>query len=79
MIALLVSIWLFDFCAIDLRIALCSVPLVNHINNCLALSQLLSVCYLQVTSPGSLPQIFKNALSAPLLVDIIKCIATFFM
>ncbi|XP_030476584.1 uncharacterized protein LOC115693682 isoform X1 [Syzygium oleosum] len=33
---------------------------------------------LKVTSPGSLPQIFKNALSAPLLVDIIKCIATFF-
>ncbi|KAF8043216.1 hypothetical protein BT93_A1532 [Corymbia citriodora subsp. variegata] len=34
---------------------------------------------LKVTSPGSLPQIFKNALSAPLLVDIIKCIATFFI
>ncbi|XP_010039548.2 RNA polymerase II-associated protein 3 isoform X1 [Eucalyptus grandis] len=33
---------------------------------------------LKVTSPGSLPQIFKNALSAPLLVDIIKCVATFF-
>ncbi|XP_030532490.1 RNA polymerase II-associated protein 3-like [Rhodamnia argentea] len=34
---------------------------------------------LKVTSPGSLPQIFKNALSAPLLVDIIKCISTFFI
>ncbi|OWM62899.1 hypothetical protein CDL15_Pgr020193 [Punica granatum] len=33
---------------------------------------------LKVTSPGSLPQIFKNALSTPLLSDIIKCVATFF-
>ncbi|KAJ4845918.1 hypothetical protein Tsubulata_045625 [Turnera subulata] len=32
----------------------------------------------QVTSPVALPQIFKNALSVPMLVDIIKCIATFF-
>ncbi|KAL6964652.1 hypothetical protein U1Q18_035708 [Sarracenia purpurea var. burkii] len=34
---------------------------------------------LKVTSPVSLPQIFKNALSAPLLIDIIRCIATFFI
>ncbi|XP_030957168.1 uncharacterized protein LOC115979296 [Quercus lobata] len=27
---------------------------------------------------NALPQIFKNALSASLLVDIIKCVATFF-
>ncbi|KAF7126542.1 hypothetical protein RHSIM_Rhsim11G0095300 [Rhododendron simsii] len=33
---------------------------------------------LKVTSPVALPQIFKNALSAPLLIDIIRCIATFF-
>ncbi|XP_052191820.1 uncharacterized protein LOC127801047 isoform X2 [Diospyros lotus] len=33
---------------------------------------------LKVTSPVALPQIFKNALSAPMLIDIIKCIATFF-
>ncbi|KAK2974917.1 hypothetical protein RJ640_013773 [Escallonia rubra] len=30
------------------------------------------------TSPVALPQIFKNALSAPILVDIIRCIASFF-
>ncbi|KAL7119962.1 hypothetical protein ACP275_02G094300 [Erythranthe tilingii] len=34
---------------------------------------------LQVTSPAALPGIFKNALSAPILVDIIRCIATFFV
>ncbi|KAI3445421.1 hypothetical protein Pfo_002086 [Paulownia fortunei] len=34
---------------------------------------------LKVTSPTALPGIFKNALSAPILVDIIRCIATFFM
>ncbi|KAH7832915.1 hypothetical protein Vadar_001298 [Vaccinium darrowii] len=33
---------------------------------------------LKVTSPVALPKIFKNALSAPLLIDIIRCIATFF-
>ncbi|XP_051135928.1 uncharacterized protein LOC127254694 isoform X2 [Andrographis paniculata] len=34
--------------------------------------------FLKVTPPSALPGIFKNALSAPILVDIIKCIATFF-
>ncbi|KAL5786716.1 hypothetical protein ACOSQ2_009108 [Xanthoceras sorbifolium] len=38
----------------------------------------LQACLLKATSPTALPQIFKNALSAPLLVDIIKCVATFF-
>ncbi|KAJ3696340.1 hypothetical protein LUZ61_000045 [Rhynchospora tenuis] len=33
---------------------------------------------LKMISPDSLPQIFKNALSASLLVDIIKCTSTFF-
>ncbi|XWS58095.1 hypothetical protein CRYUN_Cryun08bG0005400 [Craigia yunnanensis] len=33
---------------------------------------------LKVMSPSSLPQIFKNALSASMLVDIVKCVATFF-
>uniref|UniRef100_A0A5B6ZTR7 Putative RNA polymerase II-associated protein 3 isoform X1 n=1 Tax=Davidia involucrata TaxID=16924 RepID=A0A5B6ZTR7_DAVIN len=33
---------------------------------------------LKATSPLALPLIFKNALSAPILIDIIKCIATFF-
>ncbi|XP_022745737.1 RNA polymerase II-associated protein 3 isoform X13 [Durio zibethinus] len=33
---------------------------------------------LKVTSPSALPQIFKNALSASMLVDIVKCVATFF-
>ncbi|KAG8369075.1 hypothetical protein BUALT_Bualt15G0112500 [Buddleja alternifolia] len=33
---------------------------------------------LKVTSPTALPGIFKNALSASILVDIIRCIATFF-
>ncbi|GMP63742.1 hypothetical protein CsSME_00025313 [Camellia sinensis var. sinensis] len=32
---------------------------------------------LKVTSPVALPQIFKNALSAPILIEIIRCIATF--
>ena len=31
-----------------------------------------------MASPVALPQIFKNALSAPILIDIIRCIATFF-
>ncbi|XP_015570381.1 RNA polymerase II-associated protein 3 isoform X2 [Ricinus communis] len=34
---------------------------------------------LKATSPSALPQIFKNALSAPMLIDIIKCVATFFV
>ncbi|KAL6570194.1 hypothetical protein OROMI_014708 [Orobanche minor] len=34
---------------------------------------------LKATSPAALPGIFKNALSAPILADIIRCIATFFM
>lgn len=34
---------------------------------------------LKVTSPTALPGMFKNALSAPILIDIIRCIATFFM
>ncbi|KAK2639617.1 hypothetical protein Ddye_027412 [Dipteronia dyeriana] len=38
----------------------------------------LQACLLKATSPSALPQIFKNALSAPVLVDIIKCVATFF-
>ncbi|KAK3034056.1 hypothetical protein RJ639_034281 [Escallonia herrerae] len=33
---------------------------------------------LKATSPVALPQIFKNALSAPILVDLIRCIASFF-
>ncbi|KAB1202103.1 RNA polymerase II-associated protein 3 [Morella rubra] len=33
---------------------------------------------LQAVSPTALPQIFKNALSASLLMDIVRCIATFF-
>ncbi|KAG7588497.1 Tetratricopeptide repeat 1 [Arabidopsis suecica] len=33
---------------------------------------------LKVMSPSSLPQIFKNALTSPVLVDIIKCVASFF-
>ncbi|XP_021899003.1 RNA polymerase II-associated protein 3 [Carica papaya] len=33
---------------------------------------------LKVTSPTALPKIFKNALTASMLVDIIKCISTFF-
>ncbi|KAK9292924.1 hypothetical protein L1049_020905 [Liquidambar formosana] len=34
--------------------------------------------FLKAISPNALPQIFKNALSAPILTDIIKCVATFF-
>ncbi|XP_034229395.1 uncharacterized protein LOC117638372 [Prunus dulcis] len=30
-------------------------------------------------SPSALPQIFKNALTVPILLDIIKCTATFFV
>ncbi|XP_076950837.1 uncharacterized protein LOC143623933 [Bidens hawaiensis] len=33
---------------------------------------------LKVTNPDALPQIFKSALSASLLIDIIRCVATFF-
>ncbi|KAJ8498287.1 hypothetical protein OPV22_008839 [Ensete ventricosum] len=33
---------------------------------------------LKMIPPHTLPQIFKNALSAPILVDIVKCIGTFF-
>ncbi|CAI0459637.1 unnamed protein product [Linum tenue] len=33
---------------------------------------------LKITPPSALPQIFKNALTAPMLIDIIKCISTFF-
>ncbi|KAG9457865.1 hypothetical protein H6P81_002373 [Aristolochia fimbriata] len=39
----------------------------------------LQVDLLKNISPETLPQIFKNALSAPILVDIVKCIATFFL
>ncbi|KAF4354006.1 hypothetical protein G4B88_011169 [Cannabis sativa] len=33
---------------------------------------------LKAISPEALPQIFKNALTVPVLVDIVKCIASFF-
>ncbi|KAF2307309.1 hypothetical protein GH714_026241 [Hevea brasiliensis] len=33
----------------------------------------------EATSPSALPQIFKNALSAPMLIDIIKCVASVFI
>lgn len=33
---------------------------------------------LKAISPDKLPQIFKNALTAPILTDIVKCVATFF-
>ncbi|XP_020868288.1 RNA polymerase II-associated protein 3 isoform X2 [Arabidopsis lyrata subsp. lyrata] len=33
---------------------------------------------LKVMSPSTLPQIFKNAMTSPVLVDIIKCVASFF-
>ncbi|XP_043708273.1 RNA polymerase II-associated protein 3-like [Telopea speciosissima] len=39
----------------------------------------LQACLLKAISPMTLPQLFKNALSAPVLIDIIRCIATFFM
>lgn len=32
----------------------------------------------QVTTPSSLPHIFKNALTSPVLFDMIKCVASFF-
>ncbi|MCL7033852.1 hypothetical protein MKW94_028855 [Papaver nudicaule] len=34
--------------------------------------------FLKAISPTTLPQLFKNALSAPILIDIIKCVATLF-
>ncbi|XP_021623606.1 RNA polymerase II-associated protein 3 isoform X3 [Manihot esculenta] len=34
---------------------------------------------LKATSPSALPQIFKNALTASMLIDIIKCVASFFV
>ncbi|XP_076920431.1 uncharacterized protein LOC143581554 [Bidens hawaiensis] len=38
----------------------------------------LQACFLKVMNPDALPQIFKNALSASQLIDIIRCVATFF-
>ncbi|XP_062002870.1 uncharacterized protein LOC133720536 isoform X1 [Rosa rugosa] len=35
--------------------------------------------FLKAISPSALPQIFKNALTLHILVDIIKCVTTFFM
>ncbi|TYI60757.1 hypothetical protein E1A91_D10G126000v1 [Gossypium mustelinum] len=48
--------------------------------SCKALSgdRSLQAHLLKVTSPSALPQIFKNAMSASMLVDIVKCVATFF-
>ncbi|KAA0048074.1 RNA polymerase II-associated protein 3 isoform X1 [Cucumis melo var. makuwa] len=40
--------------------------------------QALQACLLKTISPAKLPQIFKNALTAPILIDIVKCVATFF-
>ncbi|XP_011023787.1 PREDICTED: RNA polymerase II-associated protein 3 isoform X3 [Populus euphratica] len=34
---------------------------------------------LKVTTPSALPQIFKNALSVTILIDIIKCVFSFFI
>eukprot|EP01018_Ginkgo_biloba_P035659 Gb_36182 [translate_table: standard] len=34
---------------------------------------------LKIMAPASLPKIFKDALSAPLLMDIIRCVELFFM
>ncbi|KAG6751501.1 hypothetical protein POTOM_043690 [Populus tomentosa] len=34
---------------------------------------------LKVTTPSALPQIFKNALSVTILIDIIKCVSSFFI
>lgn len=34
--------------------------------------------FLKSISPHAIPQIFKNSLSAPILIEVIKCIATFF-
>ncbi|XP_024020256.1 RNA polymerase II-associated protein 3 [Morus notabilis] len=39
----------------------------------------LQASLLKTVSPGALPQIFKNSLTVPILVDIVKCIATFFI
>ncbi|CAL8107970.1 unnamed protein product [Prunus armeniaca] len=33
----------------------------------------------EAISPSALPQIFKNALTVPILLDIIKYVATFFV
>ncbi|TYH49378.1 hypothetical protein ES332_D10G132200v1 [Gossypium tomentosum] len=48
--------------------------------SCRALSgdRSLQAHLLKVTSPSALPQIFNNAMSASMLVDIVKCVATFF-
>ncbi|BFG20143.1 hypothetical protein CerSpe_064170 [Prunus speciosa] len=40
-------------------------------------TSLLKVC--KTISPSALPQIFKNALTVPILLNIIKCVATFFV
>lgn len=34
---------------------------------------------LKATTPASLPHLFKNALTAPMLIDIVRCVATFFV
>ncbi|CAI9103531.1 OLC1v1002031C1 [Oldenlandia corymbosa var. corymbosa] len=39
----------------------------------------LQACLLKTILPTSLPHLFKSALSAPILMDIIRCIATFFI
>lgn len=38
----------------------------------------LQACLLKAMSPHELPKIFKNALSSTLLVEIIKCVSSFF-
>ncbi|KAJ7977859.1 RNA polymerase II-associated protein 3 [Quillaja saponaria] len=38
----------------------------------------LQACLLKAISPHALPEVFKSSLSATLLLDIIKCIASFF-
>lgn len=38
----------------------------------------LQASLLKAVSPGALPQIFKNSLTVPILVDIVRCIASFF-
>ncbi|KAL5565905.1 hypothetical protein UlMin_029069 [Ulmus minor] len=38
----------------------------------------LQASLLKAISPEALPQIFKNALTVPILVDIVKCVATLF-
>ncbi|XP_031485925.1 uncharacterized protein LOC116254590 isoform X1 [Nymphaea colorata] len=42
-------------------------------------NRVLQTSLLKTIEPVMLPQLFKNALSAPILMDIVKCIATFFM